>query len=68
MSDIPISAAKEISKKYDYSQVIIIARKTGKDGNEHVTTYGCDKANCAVAARIGNFLKYKVMGWAKNEQ
>ena len=63
--DIPISAAKEISDKYDYDQVIIIARKVGETGNEHVTTYGKTKEHCQVAARAGNFLKYKVMGWIK---
>ena len=64
--EIPIQAAKEISEKYDYDQVIIIARKVGDDGNEHVTTYGKDKKNCIVATRIGNFLKYQVMEWTKS--
>jgi hypothetical protein len=50
--------------KYDYDQVVVIARKVG--GGEHVTTYGRDKANCDVAARIGDWLKFKVMGWPKN--
>nr|VFJ89554.1 MAG: hypothetical protein BECKLFY1418B_GA0070995_101612 [Candidatus Kentron sp. LFY] len=59
--DIPISAAKEIAEKYDYDQVIIVARKVGR--NEHLTTYGVDKEHCDIAARLGNFLKYKVMGW-----
>lgn len=63
MADIPIAAAKRIAEEYDYDQVIIIARKV--DRNEHVTTYGKDKANCNVAAKVGDFLKYKVMGWDK---
>jgi len=63
MSPIPISAAKLIATTYDYDQVVIIARKV--DGGEHCTTYGVDKANCDVAARIGDFLKFKVMNWAK---
>jgi len=63
MKDIPISAAKKIAEQFDYDQVVIIARKVGQ--GEHVTTYGVDKANCDVAARIGDFLKYKVMGWIK---
>ena len=66
MADIPIKAAKEIAEKYDYDQVIIIARKTGSDGNEHVTTYGRDKTHCGVAAKIGDFIKHKVMMWEKN--
>lgn len=63
MKPIPISAAERISKQYGYDQVIIIARAIGSDGGEHVTTYGKDKPNCDVAARIGDFLKFKVMGW-----
>jgi hypothetical protein len=65
MKPIPIAAAKLIALDYEYDQVIIIARSVG-DGlghGEHVTTYGKDKANCDVAARIGDFLKFKVMGW-----
>ena len=63
----PVSAAKHIAEKYGYDQVVVIARKVGDGGGEHCTTYGRDKANCAVAARIGDFLKYKVMGWASTE-
>lgn len=61
MKAIPISAARRIADDYGYDQVVIIARAVGE--GEHVTTYGKDKANCAVAAQIGNFLKFKVMGW-----
>ena len=63
MNPIPIAAAKLVAEKYDYDQVIMIARKVGE--GEHVTTYGVDKANCDVAAQIGNFLKFKVMGWVE---
>lgn len=63
MKPIPISAAKEIAEKYGYHQIVIIGRTV--DVGEHVTTYGKDKANCDVAARIGDFLKFKVMGWVK---
>lgn len=62
MKAIPISAAKRIADEYGYDQVVIIARAVNE--GEHVTTYGKDKANCDIAARIGNFLKFKVMGWA----
>lgn len=60
MKPIPISAAKKFSDQYGYDQVIIVARAV--DGGEHVTTYGRDKVNCGVAARIGDFLKYKIRG------
>ena len=63
MKPITIVAGRNIAEQYGYDQVVIIARKVGE--GEHVTTYGRDKANCAVAARIGEFLKFKVMGWLK---
>jgi len=62
---IPISAAKQIAEKYDYDQIIIIGRKVGR--NEHCTTYGVNKEHCDIAARCGDFLKFKVMGWHKNK-
>lgn len=68
MKPIPIAAAERIAKEYGYDQVVIIARKVGDDPDphgEHVTTYGVTKAHCDIAARIGDFLKYKVMGWIK---
>jgi len=68
---IPISAAEKIAKLYDYDQVVIIARKVdtpAQKGGEHVTTYGRDKANCDVAARIGDYLKFRVLGWVKEEE
>ena len=66
MKPIPIVAAKNIAEQYGYDQVIIIARKVGDQGGEHCTTYGRDKENCDVAARIGDWLKFKVMGWPEN--
>lgn len=68
LEPIPIADAKCIATDYGYHQVVIIARKVGDNGGEHVTTYGVDKANCSVAARIGDFLKYKVMGWVKDNE
>ena len=61
MKPIPINAAREIAKRYGYDQVVIVARKV--EGGEHCTTYGVDKANCDVAARIGNFFKFNLMKW-----
>lgn len=68
MKPIPIKAAKRIAKDYGYDQVIIVARKVGDDPKphgEHVTTYGVNKAHCGVAASVGGFLKYKIMGWVR---
>lgn len=64
MKPIPIRAAKLIADQYGYDQVVIIARAVGQ--GEHCTTYGVDTKNCRVAARIGDFLKFKVMGWAED--
>lgn len=66
MKPIPISEAQEIAAQYGYDQIVIIGRRVGElpdPCGEHVTTYGRTKAHCDVAARIGNFLKYKIMGW-----
>lgn len=63
MKRIPIAAAQRVAEQYGYDQIIIIARKVGDGGGEHVTTYGINKANCDVAARIGTFVKFKIMEW-----
>lgn len=61
MKSIPIAAAQEIAGKYGYDQIVVIGRAVGE--GEHVTTYGKDKENCDAAAQIGDFLKFKIMGW-----
>lgn len=66
MLPIPISAGKTIADSYGYDQVVIIARRVGEDPQprgEHVTTYGRDPGHCKVAARMGDFIKHKVMQW-----
>lgn len=68
MKQIPISAAKRIAEEYDYDQVVVIARKVGDAGGEAVTTYGVDKDNCDVAARVGDYLKYEIMNWVRPPQ
>ena len=62
---IPISAAKEIADKYGFDQIIIIGRKV--DVCEHVTTYGTNPVHCAIAAQAGDYLRYTVMGWPREE-
>ncbi len=64
---IPISAAKKIAESYGYDQVIVFGRKVGDDGLEHLTTYGKTKEHCGIAAKTGDFLKHKIMGWPKND-
>ena len=68
MKPIPVSAAKQIANEYGYDQVIVVARAVGEGGGEHVTTYGRDKQHCSVAARCGDFLKFKVMGWHEEQR
>lgn len=70
MKPIPVHAAQSIAETYGYDQVIIIARKVGDDPDphgEHCTTYGRDKVHCGIAARVGDFLKHKVMGWHEDQ-
>lgn len=71
MKRIPIKAAKVIADEYGYDQVVVIGRRVGEakePHGEHVTTYGKDKANCSVAAMMGNFFKHKLMGWPEPEE
>jgi len=68
MKPIPVSAAEKVAKQYGYDQVIIYARRchdSPEPHGEHLTTYGRTRTHCAVAAKIGGFLKYKIMGWTK---
>jgi hypothetical protein len=58
---LPITAAKEIAKKYDKDQVIILAwDKT--TGETWVTTYGKTIKDCEQAAEGGNNIK-RFLGW-----
>lgn len=58
---IPISAAKEICKKYNMPEVVIFAYDPVTK-MQHVVTYGKTKDQCIDAAKAGNFLK-KALGW-----
>lgn len=58
---IPISAAKEVSTKYEFPEVVIFAYDP-ETKNQHVTTYGKTKEQCIDAARAGNDLK-RALGW-----
>jgi predicted Fe-Mo cluster-binding NifX family protein len=59
---IPISAAEKIAKQYGYDQVLIVARKVGEDGKEHITSYGVNKEHCDSAAKQADALK-RLMNW-----
>lgn len=60
---LPIKAARNIANDHGWDQVIIVARKVGDDGYEHVVTYGKDAAHCEAAARAGNAIKHHLMKW-----
>jgi hypothetical protein len=59
--EVPIEAAKEISEKYDKSQVII-ASFDKVHGVTHITTYGQSRDDSEQAGNGGNFIK-KALGW-----
>lgn len=58
---IPIRVARDISKEFDLSQVVLVAFDK-KTGTTHVVTYGQTLDDCAQAAQGGNFVK-KALGW-----
>lgn len=62
MKRIPISAAKEISNKYDAPEVVVFAYDP-ETGLQHITTYGKTKDQCVDASKAGNFFK-KALGWS----
>lgn len=63
MTEIPISAAKQIADLYGFDQIVVVGRRVGEQGYEHVTSYGVTPAHCTVAARMASFFKHKLMGW-----
>ncbi len=58
---IPISAARDIAKRYDKQQVIIVAWDP-VHGLTHVTTYGDTPETCKQAAAGGALVK-RALGW-----
>lgn len=58
---IPISAAKDIGKKFDKNQVILVTWNR-EHGDTWVTTWGKSVDDCVQAAEGGNFVK-KALGW-----
>ena len=54
-SRIPITAAKEISNKYGYKQVVILARNPPNGG--WITSYGKNKLHCKIAADMATTLR-----------
>lgn len=64
-----IEWAKDFANKFNYDQIIVIGRRVGRDldkGGEWVTTYGKNAEHSMIAGKIGQFFKYRVMGWLRN--
>jgi|SRR5271165_3985242 len=59
----PVSheALGNLMKYYGWDQAILIART--EDGDECVTTSGIGYRNGKIAQEMGEFMKFKVMGW-----
>ena len=66
LKPIPIGDAERIAKERGYHQIVVIGRKVGVGGGEHVTTYGVDPVHCDVAGRIGDYLKRDFMKWPED--
>ena len=60
---LPISEARDIAERHGWDQVVVIARKVGDNGYEHVITYGAGSAHCEAAARAGMAVKHHLMRW-----
>lgn len=54
--NIPIEVARDIARRYGYTQVVITAFSAEVNGF-HVTTYGSDAEQCRQAALGGDFVK-----------
>jgi hypothetical protein len=62
---IPITAVKELAKKYGYTQIVVHGYD-GETGTESVATWGKTIADCENAARGGNAVK-KLLGWPEEQ-
>lgn len=58
---IPISTAKQISKDFNYPEIVIFAYDP-VSGKQHITTYGKNKEMCKDAAKAAEYLK-KALHW-----
>jgi hypothetical protein len=70
MHPIPVSAAQAIADLYGYDQVVIVARRVGgppQPNGEHVTTYGVSNDHAATARIAGDYIKFEVMRWRKDQ-
>lgn len=65
---IPVQAAKDVAKKFNLAQVILICwevDEVSRNAMTHIVTYGKTKEDCLEAAQGGNRLK-KALGWPEN--
>ena len=62
---IPIKSARQFSKEFGLSHVIIWALEDGDNKTQHVVTYGKTVEQCGQAADFGNKLK-DALGWPES--
>lgn len=60
---IPVKMAKEVCKKYNLDEVVILCRD--KKNNQHIVTYGSTEEFCENAGKSGDMLK-KVLAWPRD--
>ena len=60
MTGLALNTARDIAEAYGYDQVIIIARKAGEDGGQHINTFGSVKSRHMVMAMTGEFAKFRL--------
>lgn len=65
MKQLPVSAGREIAKKYKQDQVIIVTWE--KDtGRMHTVSYGSNETQCEQAAEAISFVR-RVLGFPESE-
>ncbi|MDE2098493.1 MAG: hypothetical protein KGL39_14665 [Patescibacteria group bacterium] len=67
MRDIPYGAVMHLAASHGFDQVVLIARKEGRDGGECVVSAGITHRDASIADEIARFLKREVMGWKSEE-
>jgi len=69
--EIPVSEAKELAKKYEYEQIIILALKGSKKSNWYEgwrTTYNKNKNKCNFLGKVASILAYNFRAFYSDEK
>ena len=67
---ITIQEVKDLIQSHGHDQAVLITRKVGgaNDGKEQVITTGLTEEDARSAGVTGEFLKYKIMGWKRDNE